>query len=233
MARFDALFFDMDGTLVENSSLMPGAFQQGFANQGLKIQTTPWKASGCTDWEVMDIFLSDFPQYSVEQKEELKEKIAPDVKRIVIDRVKQQGLQALPGVRELIKKLVELGITPGLLTGNMEEIVGPKLAAAGMDRKDFPYGGFGDHCPKRVDAARKALESASSFFGHVIDPARALVIGDTPNDIACARAVGASVLAVATGKFSMDELLKHDPDFLLKDLSDPNGFLEILREQCC
>lgn len=229
MSRFEALFFDMDGTLVENSTLMPGAFQQGFADQGLKIETMPWKASGCTDWEVMDIFLSDFPEIDPKQKEELKEKIAPDVKKIVIERVRQQGLKALPGVQDLIKKLIETGIKPGLLTGNMEDIVGPKLEAAGMDRRDFPYGGFGDHCPKRVDAARNALKSASAYFGHTIDPSRALVIGDTPNDIACARAVGASVLAVATGKFSMEELLQHDPDFLLKDLSDPNGFLEILK----
>ena len=57
MARFDALFFDMDGTLVENGVLMPAAFQQGFAEHGLKIEINPWKGSGCTDWEVMDRYL--------------------------------------------------------------------------------------------------------------------------------------------------------------------------------
>ena len=231
MVRFDALFFDMDGTLVENGVLMPAAFQEGFAKHGLKIEIDPWKGSGCTDWEVMDRYLADFPELSSEQKEELKEIIAPDVKHIVIDRVREQGLKALPGASELIQKLIALGIIPGLLTGNMEEIVGPKLKAAGMDRKDFPYGGFGDHCPNRADAARKALESASLYYGHPIEPSRALIIGDTPNDIACARAVGAKVLAVASGKYSMDELLEHDPDFLLKDLSDPNGFIEILKQE--
>ena len=228
MLKFDALFFDMDGTLVENGVLMPGAFQQGFANQGLKIETTPWKASGCTDWEVMDRYLSEFPKLTEEQKEELKEKIAPDVKKIVIERVKQQGLKALPGVQNFIDTLVKLNITPGLLTGNMEEIVGPKLEAAGLDRKDFPYGGFGDYCPKRVDAANKALASASAWLGHPIAPAKALIIGDTPNDIACAHAVGAAALAVCTGKFSEEQLLEHDQDFILKDLTDPNGFLEII-----
>ena len=229
MARFDALFFDMDGTLVENGVLMPAAFQEGFAEHGLKIEINPWKGSGCTDWEVMDRYLADFPEFSEEQKEALKEEIAPDIKRLVIERVRQQGLKALPGAPELIKILVRQGFTPGLLTGNMEEIVGPKLEAAGMDRKDFPYGGFGDHCPKRAVTAQKALDSAAAYFGHPIDPARALIIGDTPNDIACARAVGAAVLAVASGKYSMDQLLEHDPDFLLKDLSDPDGFLEILQ----
>ncbi|MBR6088953.1 MAG: haloacid dehalogenase-like hydrolase [Anaerolineaceae bacterium] len=228
MRNFDALFFDMDGTLVENSSLMPAAFQAGFANQGLQISISPWKGSGCTDWEVMDRFLADFPELSGPEKEALKEKMAPDIKRIVIETVRTKGLKALPGAPELIKKLVSLEIYPGLLTGNMEEIVTPKLTAAGMDRKDFYYGGFGDHCPKRVDAANKALASASELFKRPIDPARALIIGDTPNDIACARAVNAAVLAVPTGKFTADQLNEHRPDFLIRDLTDIQGFLEII-----
>ena len=56
----------------------------------------------------------------------------------------------------------------------------------------------------------------------------ALIIGDTPNDISCARAVGAKALAVATGKFSIEELREHQPDFLLPDLTDIAGFLEII-----
>ncbi|MBQ4511683.1 MAG: HAD family hydrolase [Anaerolineaceae bacterium] len=228
MARFDALFFDMDGTLVENGVLMPGGFQQGFARHGLHIETEPWKASGCTDWEVMDRYLKEFPEISDAEKEPLKEKIAADVRQIVIENVKKQGLNALPGTRELIKELLAHGVQPGLLTGNMEMIVGPKLEAAGFRREDFPYGGFGDHCPKRVDAAKKALASASDFFGHEVEPSRALIIGDTPNDIACARAVGAAVLAVATGRFSMEQLAEYAPDFLFRDLCDPAELLKII-----
>lgn len=229
MVRFDALFFDMDGTLVESSSLMPAAFQQGFACHGLKIEIEPWKGSGCTDWEILGRYLDDFPEFSPDRKEELKEAIAPDIRKSVIEKVKANGLKALPGVPELIKKLGSEGFIPGLLTGNMEEIVAPKLAAAGMDRKDFPYGGFGDHASCRADTARKALASAEEFFGHPIDPSRALIIGDTPNDIACARAVGAAVLAVASGKHTMEQLREHRPDYLLKDLSDPEEFMEIIR----
>lgn len=226
--KFDALLFDMDGTLVQNTVLMPLAFQKGFAAHGMHIETDPWRASGCTDWEVMDLFLSDFPELSPEQREDLKEKIAVDVKAAIFDLLQQQGLEALPGAPELIKKLVSLGIYPGLLTGNMEDIVAPKLKAAGMDRENFRYGGFGDHCPKRVDAARKALASVEAFFGHPMDPGRVLIIGDTPKDIACARQVGASVLAVSTGRYNDEQLLEHDPDFILKDLSDPEAFLEII-----
>ena len=226
--KFDALLFDMDGTLVQNAVLMPQAFQKGFARHGMNIELVPWRGSGCTDWEVMDLFLADFPELSAERKEDLKEELAVDIKAVIYELLGEQGLKALPGAPELIKKLVSLEIYPGLLTGNMEDIVAPKLKAAGMDRNDFFYGGFGDHSPKRVDAAKKALASAEAFFGHPVDPARTLIIGDTPRDIACARQIGAAVLAVATGRFDEADLLEHDPDFILRDLSDPAGFLEII-----
>ena len=228
MADFDALFFDMDGTLVENSSLMPAAFKQAFSEKGgYEISLSPWRGSGRTDWEVMEQYLMDYP-LTEEEKDAIKEEVAVRVQEIVISRVKENGLNALPGTVELIQKLNEAGIRPGLLTGNMEVIVGPKLAAAGMKREDFWYGGFGDHSPRRAITAKRALESASAFLGYPIDPARALVIGDTPNDIACARSIGAKALAVATGKFSEEDLKEHDPDFLLPDLSDIPAFFKII-----
>ena len=72
MADFDAVFFDMDGTLVENSKLMPAAFQQAFAAAGYEIDIQNWRGSGCTDYEVMDKYLADYPLRE-EEKEELIE----------------------------------------------------------------------------------------------------------------------------------------------------------------
>ena len=227
MADFDAVFFDMDGTLVENSKLMPAAFQQAFAAAGYEIDIQNWRGSGCTDYEVMDKYLADYPLRE-EEKEELKEQIAANVQQIVISRVRNSELKALPGAAELVRKLNRAGIRPGLLTGNMEVIVGPKLESAGMSRSDFFYGGFGDHSPYRAETARRAIASAAAFFGREIDPTRALIIGDTPNDIACARAVGAAVLAVATGRFSTDQLAACEPDYLLPDLTDHSAFFKII-----
>lgn len=227
MADFDALFFDMDGTLVENSSLMPAAFKQGFAEAGYEISIEPWRGSGRTDYEILDIYLGDFG-LTGERKEQVKEEIAETIQKIVIGRVEENGLKALPGTVELIAKLNEMKLYPGLLTGNMEVIVTPKLKAAGMKREDFLYGGFGDHSTCRADTARKALASASAFLGREVDPERCLIIGDTPNDIACARAVGAKALAVATGRFSVDDLNEYKPDFLLQDLTDIPAFLGII-----
>ena len=227
MAQFDAIFFDMDGTLVDNSSLMPEAFRQAFAKLGYTIEIKPWRGSGCTDYEVMDKYLVDYPLKD-EEKDELKEKIAAEVRKTVIDKVRETTLHALPGVPELIRELNQRDIRPGLLTGNLEAIVGPKLESAGLRREDFWYGGFGDHSSNRPETARRALASASAFFGREIDPARALVIGDTPNDISCARAINAKVLAVASGHFTMDQLAEHAPDYLFRDLSDMQAFLDMI-----
>ncbi len=227
MAHFDAVFFDMDGTVVENSRLMPGAFKDAFALFGYEISLDPWRGSGCTDYEVMDKYLVDYP-LSDEQKTDLKEKIAAEVRRAVIRKLQLEPLNALPGVADIIRRMNESGPKPGLLTGNMQEIVGPKLEAAGLKREDFHYGGFGDHSPCRAETARRALVSASEFLGREILPERALVIGDTPNDIACARAVGAKVLAVATGRFSVEQLGEYQPDYLLPDLRDAQAFFEII-----
>ena len=227
MWLFDAVFFDMDGTIVENSRLMPGAFKEAFALFGYEISLAPWRGSGCTDYEVMDKYLVDYP-LSEAEKNELKEKIAAEVQRIVIAKVRQEGLKALPGVTNLIHLLNEKGFRPGLLTGNMEVIVGPKLESAGLKRDDLYNGGFGDHSDCRAETARRALESASGFLGRKLEPSRGLVIGDTPNDIACARAVGAKVLAVATGRYSTAELQEYQPDYLLSDLSDPQKFFDII-----
>ena len=227
MAKFDALFFDMDGTLVESKSLARASFYEGFAKAGYEISLDPWPYSGRTDNDIIEEFLSNFG-LTGEQRAAAKEEIVGNILQSIFRMIDEKGLKANPGVIALIAKLNEMKLYPGLLTGNMEAIVEPKLRAAGMKREDFAYGGFGDDSTCRADTARKALASASEFLGHDVDPERCLVIGDTPNDIACARAVGAKALAIATGKFSLEELAEHQPDFLLPDLTDLPGFLELI-----
>ncbi len=226
MARFDALFFDMDGTLVESRSLARAAFHEGFAKAGYEISLDPWPYSGRTDNDIIEEFLTNFG-LTGERRKKAKEEIVEYIRQSIFRMIEEGGLKANPGVIELIAKLNEIGLYPGLLTGNMEVLVEPKLRAAGMKREDFLYGGFGDDSTCRADTARKALRSASDFLGHEVDPERCLVIGDTPNDIACARAVGAKALAVATGKFTAEELQACQPDFFLPDLADIDRFLEI------
>ena len=114
--------------------------------------------------------------------------------------------RVLPGVVELLDDLSQsAGITVGLLTGNIAGGAAAKIRHFGLDRH-FSFGAYGcDHADRNL-LGPVALERAAGHAGRSFSPAETVVIGDTPKDIACARAMGAPCLAVATGRFSVDEL---------------------------
>jgi phosphoglycolate phosphatase-like HAD superfamily hydrolase len=114
--------------------------------------------------------------------------------------------RVLPGVVELLDDLSRsAGITVGLLTGNIAGGAAAKMRHFGLDRH-FSVGAYGcDHADRNL-LGPVALERAAGHAGRSFSPAETVVIGDTPKDIACARAMGAPCLAVATGRFSVDEL---------------------------
>jgi len=115
----------------------------------------------------------------------------------------------------------------GLITGNVRAGAKLKLEHFGLWHF-FRFGGFGDHHPDRDDIARDAMAAARERLDGTYDPARVWVVGDTPKDVQCARAIGAQAIAVATGVYSMDELLPAEPDVLLEDLSDLQPILDLL-----
>jgi hypothetical protein len=115
----------------------------------------------------------------------------------------------------------------GLLTGNIREGARMKLSHYGMHHP-FPFGGFGDRHHERDDVAREAWGAVQQHVGGGVRLDRVWIVGDTPHDITCARAIGARVAAVATGGFSTKELAAYSPDLLLDDLSDPAPLLEAM-----
>ncbi|HEX6988083.1 MAG TPA: HAD family hydrolase [Bacillota bacterium] len=110
-------------------------------------------------------------------------------------------------------------------TGNVQAGARAKLRAHDLDRY-FPTGGFGDDADERADILRVAVDRAEECYGERFG--RVIVIGDTPLDVAAARAVGAAVLAVATGRPSAEELAAAAPDALLPDLADTVRAHEVL-----
>ena len=134
----------------------------------------------------------------------------------------------LPGVGELLDAIDrEPGWVSGLLTGNMTEMARIKLARFGLAER-FGFGAFGEEAPDRDRLARLAVERVSARHG--IRPDRCIVIGDTEHDIACARAAGARVVAVATGGRSRAELEALEPDLALDDLTATGRIIEWARE---
>jgi phosphoglycolate phosphatase-like HAD superfamily hydrolase len=130
----------------------------------------------------------------------------------------------LPGVRTMLDVVAaEPAWVSGLLTGNMPEMARIKLGAFGIAHH-FAFGAYGDDGPDRNAVARVAVERALRHAG--LPASRCVVVGDTEHDVACARAAGAHVVAVATGGRPRDALAAEGPDLLLDDLRDPAPLLE-------
>ncbi len=134
----------------------------------------------------------------------------------------------MPGVPSLLDALdARPHVQSALLTGNYEDGARLKLEHFGLwDR--FAWGAFGDDHADRDALARAAVAAAPSRGVRLADPAHAVVIGDTPFDIACARAAGAKVVAVATGGHGLDELRGLGPDLAVESLDDLDRVLAVI-----
>jgi phosphoglycolate phosphatase len=128
--------------------------------------------------------------------------------------------EVIPGVWETLTALYEAHAAIGLLTGNIEAIAWRKMSAAGLG-KFFGFGAFGDESARRADLPPLAIERA----GHWFSPGSSYLIGDTPLDIDCGLACGLKTIAVATGRYSLEDLRAVQPFFACADLRD---FLEAL-----
>jgi phosphoglycolate phosphatase-like HAD superfamily hydrolase len=133
----------------------------------------------------------------------------------------------LPGVVALLESLAARGdVALGLLTGNIREAAQRKLLHYQL-WDWFPFGGFGDEHTDRCDIAAAALAAARAHLnGGPHD--KLVVIGDTHNDILCARSIGACCVAVPTGNTPIDVLRDGNPDVLIETLEDAAPILKLL-----
>jgi phosphoglycolate phosphatase len=133
----------------------------------------------------------------------------------------------LPGVRKLLDALeARDDVIIGLLTGNIVQGALLKLRAVGLDPARFRVGAFGSDHEHRPELPAVAQRRARERLGLEIPARRVIVIGDTPADIECAHAAGARAIAVATGRYSVEELRAHRPAAVFRDLSDTDAVME-------
>ena len=136
-------------------------------------------------------------------------------------------LRILPGVPELLAALSkDPSCVVGLATGNVEDGAWIKLRHAQLD-KFFKFGGFASDAEERTELVRIAIERGRALASNEAETA--FVIGDTPRDIVHGREAGARTIAVATGKYSLDELRSHEPDLAVPTLESIEPILDLLR----
>ena len=136
--------------------------------------------------------------------------------------------ELLPGISELLENLDHCEhFALGLLTGNIQRGAWTKLEEFGIEHF-FHTGAYGDDHHDRNRLGPIAIDRATEHFEYKFSPEDTVVIGDTPKDIACARACGACAVAVATGSFSYEMLATFQPDHLFENFADDASFLEAI-----
>ncbi|MCX8008898.1 MAG: HAD hydrolase-like protein [Patescibacteria group bacterium] len=133
----------------------------------------------------------------------------------------------LPGVKNLIKKLQNV-VHLGILSGNYEKTGWHKLELVGL-RHYFEFGVFGHEGEDRLAIARLVQKKAKKHFGEDFSSDHIYIIGDTPKDIECAREINAHAIAVATGRYTEEELQEYNPNLLVSSLEDKKVYQYILK----
>lgn len=226
------ILFDIDGTLIdtEGAGLMAleVAFYAAFPEHLGRV-FPPLELGGATDnGLVMYLFdhfgLADLPEHRIRFFCSYIEQLSANLERFSVEG---RG-RVLPGVMDILDALSRGdGHYLAILTGNTQAGAWVKLRHYGIDRH-FSVGAYGDDHHDRNALGPIARERAVSVFGRDFLPADIAVIGDTPKDIACARAFGARVVAVASGAATRSELEAMAPDVLLDDLSDCSGVVKAI-----
>ena len=213
------VLFDIDGTLVHTGGAGIKAFAKVFATEfGVPNGTEKIKFAGRTDVGlVREFFLANGIKPNTENFARFFERYVFWLDHIL----GHSKTEECPGIRELIRELQTLPNPPtlGLLTGNIR--LGAEIKLRHFDLwKEFETGAFADDHEERDHIARAAHTRGSQVLGKHLRGEEVVVIGDTPLDVKCGRAIGAHVLAVATGGATLDELKRHSPDWAVTDLRE-------------
>lgn len=230
------LLWDIDGTLLRSTvqggykKYFAAAMQKVFGNAGKLDELIP---SGVTDTQIIYEALRDegfTPEQIFARKDELLQVFQAEMQTVLAEN--GEPYEVLPGVRAI---LAETDKNPlfrnALLTGNLSVAAKIKLETIGLWHyfANAPNA-FGEVSHRRNDLAIEAGRLFNESYNYEFEPPQFIVIGDTPNDLACARAFGAKAVAVATGRNeSRETLLERNPDHLFEDLSDTQKVLEVLQ----
>jgi phosphoglycolate phosphatase len=220
------LLFDIDGTLIHSGGAGVRALKSAFKERfGVADDLHGIEIAGMTDSGIVVSILkkNDIPATN----ENVGAFLDSYVHFLSLELPRRKG-KLLPGVLDLLEKLKSRPqLVLGLLTGNVSRGARLKLEHYGVWHF-FEFGAFADDHQDRNRLGSFARARAKEKHGREFSPSQIDVIGDTPRDIACGKAIGARTIAVATGTWSREELAKYQPDFLIDDLSDVEGLIHTL-----
>lgn len=225
------ILFDIDGTLLRAGDAHHGAaFTHAFEQvYGKPVTLEGVPLAGMLDAQIARILFERHELDRDEADARLHEMMAAMGSRYV-EAIAEQSLRErlLPGVTEAIIACNAEGWITGALTGNGRLVGEAKIKGAGLDHL-LSFGAYGDSAVERGHLIDEAIVAAENATGHRVAPSDTVLVGDTPNDISAARAGGAKVVAVATGRFDVDALSNHDPDAVLENMADTKAFIDSVK----
>jgi len=217
------VFWDIDGTLLTTGRAGVFALEDAASDVvGRPVQLQSMPTAGLTDREIAIAILQNHQVEPHPDKVDRLLELYADY--LPASLYRKQGA-VLQGVRELLEHLHSReDVLSLLLTGNIRAGAAAKLTHYGLNHF-FQDGAFSDRRADRSAIAREGLALAQRLLG-AISPDQIYVVGDTPHDIRCGKAIGAKVVAVASGSYSLADLEEHAPWWAIPTLPEPAIFIQ-------
>ncbi len=229
MSTYEKLvLFDIDGTIMNTDGAGDASFLRALsAVFDRSFSTEGFSANGKTDTQIAYELAerSGIPRAETEARlGEIREHYLAGLK------TELAGIEptVFPGVLDLVAAVSDSsGCLTGLLTGNFEPGAWMKLDRIGL-KAPFQMGAFGDGAASRDVLPGRAVERAKELTNRIFTEKEIVIIGDTPNDVACGRHLNVRSIAVATGRYDEAALAEAKPDALFGNLSDTAAVMKAI-----
>lgn len=220
------ILFDIDGTLLWTNGAGRRAIHRALLDEmGTAGPIEQYRFDGKTDPQIVRELLTLAGHPEAETEERISAVCRRYVGLLAAELAQpKQTTRLLPGVPELLAALEPHETAGralvGLLTGNLEGGAAMKLRSAGLDPARFAVGAYGSDSARRPDLPAIAAERAARRTGRPFAGADVVIIGDTPDDVACGRPIGARTVAVASGFYDVAQLRAAGAAHVFQDLMD-------------
>lgn len=224
------VFWDIDLTLLDLRRIGASWFRTALTEVTGEALTDIPSFAGRTDRWITAEMLRRIGRAATDAEIEQVQRAAIAIAARARDEIASVGVE-LPGAGAALRAMAaNADVTQSLVTGNLAPIAEYKVAAFGLDTYlDLAIGGYGAVSEVRADLLGDALAKAGAKYGEFA-PDSVFVIGDTPHDVDAALAHQARAIAVATGRFSADELRAAGAHTVLPDLADTGAVLKLLAD---
>jgi phosphoglycolate phosphatase-like HAD superfamily hydrolase len=218
------LFWDIDGTLLTTARAGVYAWEDAVRElTGREFELANVRIAGLTDYQIA---MKTFETLGIDASEPFIRRFVDRYGELLPESLPRKQGKVMPNVREILDSLSQRNdVRSYLLTGNTRAGAHAKLTHYDL-LQYFPGGGFADDPGDRASIAYRALDVAKSAGN--VDEDRLFVIGDTPHDIECAKAIRARTIAVATGGYSREELDACHPWRAFDELPAVDEFIRLI-----